>query len=179
MEKTNHLVSRLNISELSIVEMSKTDIIEYHFALRNIMFQELPGLQHCDMRADVVFGNFHSISSNQFRIGRARCISFIGGISILANPPYNICQRLISILGENLHSVRFKVPQLGHHTSCPSSNKAARIISASPEKRNLREIALRLGTFYTFTNLLGAMGTLLVGTRLKNILEVVYSEQKN
>ncbi|KAJ8043656.1 hypothetical protein HOLleu_10851 [Holothuria leucospilota] len=62
-KQTSYLVSRRNVSELSTAETSKVDIIEYRFAthaLRNIKFQKLPGLQHCDMRVDILWElSFH------------------------------------------------------------------------------------------------------------------------
>ncbi|KAJ8023973.1 hypothetical protein HOLleu_36565 [Holothuria leucospilota] len=67
-KQTSYIVSRRNVSELITAETSKVDIMEYRFdthVLRNIKFQKLLGLQHCDMGA--------VISSNPFQIGRARC----------------------------------------------------------------------------------------------------------
>ncbi|KAJ8023974.1 hypothetical protein HOLleu_36566 [Holothuria leucospilota] len=54
--------------------------------------------------------------------------------------------------------------------------KAAEIIRASPGNSRLKEIVFMLGTFHTLMKLLGAIGTLMDGTGLKNILEVVYGE---
>ena len=53
--------------------------------------------------------------------------------------------------------------------------KAAEIIIDAPQN-NLERIVLMLGSFHTFMNLLGAKGTLMMGTGLKNILEVVYGK---
>ena len=54
--------------------------------------------------------------------------------------------------------------------------KAASIILDSPDNYSLRGIVLMLGSFHTFMNLLGAIGKLMDGTGLKNILEVIYGE---
>ena len=54
--------------------------------------------------------------------------------------------------------------------------KAAEIISAAPENSHLKQIVLMLGSFHTFMNLLGAVGKLMEGTGLKDILEAVYGE---
>ena len=54
--------------------------------------------------------------------------------------------------------------------------KAAEIINDAPESSNLKGIVLLLGCFHTFMNLLGAIGTLMQGTGLKDILEAVYGE---
>ncbi len=53
--------------------------------------------------------------------------------------------------------------------------KAAELIINSPNN-NLKEIVLMLCCFHTFMNLLGAIGTLMKGTGLQRILEVVYGE---
>jgi hypothetical protein len=54
--------------------------------------------------------------------------------------------------------------------------KAAEIIRDAPKSSHLKAIVLMLGCFHTLMNLLGAIGTLMEGTRLKNILETVYGE---
>lgn len=52
--------------------------------------------------------------------------------------------------------------------------KAAEIIMDAPQSSPLKSIVLMLGGFHTFMNLLGAIGTLMKGTGLRNIMEVVY-----
>ena len=54
--------------------------------------------------------------------------------------------------------------------------KAAEVILDSPQSSHLKCIVLFLGGFHTFMNLLGAIGTLMDGTGLKDILGVVYGE---
>ncbi len=54
--------------------------------------------------------------------------------------------------------------------------KAAQIILDSPHGSPLKSIVLLLGCFHTFMNLLGAIGTLMDGTGLKDILVTVYGE---
>ena len=61
--KTSHLVSQQNISEQSIVE-----IIEYCFATH--VFETSHFKNFLDSIV-ISYGNFHSISINQLRIGRA------------------------------------------------------------------------------------------------------------
>ena len=52
--------------------------------------------------------------------------------------------------------------------------KAAEIIMDAPESSQLKSIVLMLGCFHTFMNLLGAIGTLMEGSGLRNIMEVAY-----
>ena len=54
--------------------------------------------------------------------------------------------------------------------------KAAEIIIDAPQSSHLKGIVLMLECFHTLMNLLGAIGTLMEGTGLKNILETVYGE---
>ena len=54
--------------------------------------------------------------------------------------------------------------------------KAAEIIHNAPDNSCLKDIVLLLGSFHTFMNFLGAIGKLMHGSGLKNILEVVYGE---
>ena len=56
--------------------------------------------------------------------------------------------------------------------------KAAEIIIDAPQRSHLKGIVLMLGCFHTLMNLLGAIGTLMEGTGLKNILETVYGMEK-
>jgi hypothetical protein len=51
---------------------------------------------------------------------------------------------------------------------------AAELITDAPQSSHLKGIVLILGCFHTLMNLLGAIGTLMEGTGLKNILETVY-----
>jgi hypothetical protein len=54
--------------------------------------------------------------------------------------------------------------------------KVAEIIIDAPQSSLLKGIVLILGCVHTRMNLLGAIGTLIEGTGLKNILEPVYRE---
>ena len=54
--------------------------------------------------------------------------------------------------------------------------KASEIIHNAPVDSHLKDIVLLLGSFHTFMNFLGAVGTLMKGTGLKEILEVLYGE---
>ena len=91
--------------------------------------------------------------------------------------------------GQDMHSIHLGVPlQSCNETPCytmlhhvtpiitvdqPLCWKAAEIIIDAPQN-NLERIVLMLGSFHTFMNLLGAKGTLMMGTGL--LLIVVYGE---
>ena len=54
--------------------------------------------------------------------------------------------------------------------------KASEIIANAPDNSHLKEIVLLLGCFHTLMNFLGAVGYLMNGTGLKDILQVIYGE---
>ena len=54
--------------------------------------------------------------------------------------------------------------------------KASEIVNAVTDDSQIRDVILLLGTFHTFMNVLGATGTLMDGTGLKEIMETVYGE---
>ena len=54
--------------------------------------------------------------------------------------------------------------------------KAHEVVNSVPDDSPIRNEVLLLGSFHTLMNLLGAIGTLMDGTGLKNILEIVCGE---
>lgn len=51
--------------------------------------------------------------------------------------------------------------------------KASEIINEVPEDSPVRDVVLLLGSFHTLMNLLGAIGTLMDGSGLRDILETI------
>ena len=54
--------------------------------------------------------------------------------------------------------------------------KASELILDSPKDSHIKDIVLMLGSFHLLMNLLGAIGYLMEGSGLKEILETVYGE---
>jgi len=54
--------------------------------------------------------------------------------------------------------------------------KASEITNAVPDDSPIRNVILLLGSFHTFMNVLGATGTLMEASGLKEIMETVYGE---
>jgi hypothetical protein len=54
--------------------------------------------------------------------------------------------------------------------------KASEIMQEVPDNSPIRDVVLLLGSFHTFMNLLGAIGTLMDGSGLIDILETIYGE---
>jgi 5'-3' exonuclease len=186
--KTMHHVSRRNIADLNIVEMSTVDIMEYRFAndaLRSIRFQELPDLENCDMRPDILWelslhfkqqtphwqGMMHVIHQGYAHPGQSS-ILYLPMIDMHPGDRNCILSTLEFI--SNLAS-RHHIPPILTFDQ-PLYWKAKEIISAAPRNSHLKEIVLLLGSFHTFMNLLGAIGTLMQGTGLTSVLGVAYGD---
>ena len=186
--KTMHLVKRQNITELNIVEMSKVDIIEYRFAthtLQNIKFQELSGIQNCDMRVDILWelslhfkqpapnwqGMMHIIHQGYTHPGQSS-IMYLPMIDMYSGDKSCILSTLEFL--SNLASKHHVPPVITFDQ--PLYWKATEIINSATQSSHLRGIVLMLGSFHTFMNLLGAIGTLMEGTGLKSVLEMAYGE---
>ena len=53
---------------------------------------------------------------------------------------------------------------------------ASEIVNADTDDSPIRDVILLLGTFHTFMNVLGAIGSLMDGIGLKEIMETVFGE---
>ena len=56
--KTTHHVKRKKVSEINVLEIANTDIIEYQFAthtLQNVRFEKHPSLGCCEKRVDILW----------------------------------------------------------------------------------------------------------------------------
>ena len=54
--------------------------------------------------------------------------------------------------------------------------KASEIVNEVPDNGPIRDVVLLLGSFHTFMNLLGAKGTLMDGSGLKQILDLFFGQ---
>ena len=54
--------------------------------------------------------------------------------------------------------------------------KASQIVNEVEDNDRIKDVVLLLGSFHTLMNLLGAIGTLMDGSGLKDILETIYGE---
>ena len=185
---TNCLISKRNISELDTENKSKIPILEYTFAnhaCREIVFQELPRFLNCDRRVDILWevslhfkqatpnwqGMMHILHQGTQHPGQSS-VTFLPMIDMYSGDKTCILSTLDFIC--NL-TMKHNLPTIVTFDQ-PLYWKAAEIIIDVPQNSHLKRIVLLLGCFHTLMNLLGAIGTLMDGTGLKNILETVYGE---
>ena len=57
-----------------------------------------------------------------------------------------------------------------------SRRRWCRIVNEAPDDSPIRDVVLLLGSFHTLMNLLGAIGTVMDGSGLTDILQTIYSE---
>ena len=187
-QRTDLCIPRHRTTELNIVEKSKVAIIDHRFARhvrREITFNELPDLTKCDTRVDVLWelsfnfkqatpgwqGMMHIIYQGNDHPGQSS-IRYLPMIDMYSGDKTCILSTL-----EFLCRLAYK-----HHLDPvvtfdqPLYWKAQEIVLDSPPGSHLKSIVLLLGGFHTFMNLLGAIGTLMEGTGLKEILRTVYGD---
>ena len=187
-QETDLSIPRHKTTKLNIVEKSKVVIIDHRFAKhvrRDITFRELPSLTECDMRVDLLWelsfnfkqttpgwqGMMHIIYQGNEHPGQSS-IRYLPMIDMYSGDKTCILSTLEFLCG--LASKHHLVPVVTFDQ--PLYWKATEIILDSPPDNHLKSIVLLLGGFHTFMNLLGAIGTLMDGTGLKDILGVVYGE---
>jgi 5'-3' exonuclease len=186
--KTNQIISRQHSSQVKITDKTKIDIIEYRFATharRTMKFEKLAPLLDCDRRVDVLWelsfnfkqdvpswqGMMHIVHQGNEHPGQSSIV-YLPMIDMYPGDKSCIVSTLEFLC--NL-AVKHHVPPIITFDQ-PLYWKAAEIIIDAPKTSDLKQIVLRLGCFHTFMNLLGAIGTLMAGTGLTKILEVIYGE---
>jgi len=186
--KTKRIIPRRNVSELKYVEKTKIDIVDYRFAnhaSRKIVFKELIKSCKCDRTVDVLWelsfsfkqstpnwqGMMHLIHQGYEHPGQSSVV-FLPMIDMYSGDKTCI-----------LSTLEFLCKQATSQNITPIITfdqpfywKANKIILDAPKNSHLKDIVLLLGCFHTLMNLLGAIGSLMNGTGLKDILEVIYGE---
>ena len=187
-KKTRKIISRLKTTDLNIVQGTKIDIKELRFTnhvCQNITFQGLPASVSFVMDIDILWelsaiykkaipswqGLMYTIHQANEHPGKSTVI-YLPMIDMYPGDKTCILSTLEFL--SNLAKKENKTPIVTFDQ--PLYWKAASIILDSPDNYSLRGIVLMLGSFHTFMNLLGAIGKLMEGTGLKNILEVIYGE---
>lgn len=186
--KKDRAVPRRNISNLEFAVQSKIPITEHRFAKhvrQTIVFEQTPALVNCDMTIDVLWelslnfkeetpgwqGMMHIIHQGLDHPGQSSVV-FLPMIDLYSGDKTCILSTLDFVC--NLAAKHHAPPIITFDQ--PLYWKAAEIITDAPKGSHLKNTVLMLGTFHTFMNLLGAIGTLMEGTGLTDIMEVVYGE---
>ena len=185
---TNLIIPRRDGAELNIVDTTKIEIMQLRFAKharRSMKFQALPNGLDYDKRVDILWelsfnfkqatpnwpGMMHTIHRGNEHPGQSSVV-YLPMIDMYSGDKTCILSTL-----EYLCKLALKYNLSPIITfDQPLYWKAAEIINDAPENSILKRIVLLLGCFHTFMNLLGAIGTLMQGTGLKDILETVYGE---
>ncbi|CAJ1064633.1 hypothetical protein SNEBB_002215, partial [Xyrichtys novacula] len=188
-KQVSYGIPRQKMAELKVVERTKIDIIEYRYTLhvnRNIEFQALSYTSDvCDRKVDICWemsfqfrqstpswnGMMHLLHKECEYPGKSS-VQFLPMIDM--NPGDKTC--ILSTL-DYLCSLSSKhnMPTI-ISLDQPLFWKASEIVNAVPDDSPIRNVILLLGRFHTFMNLLGAIGSLMDGSGLKEIMETVYGE---
>ncbi|KAI3379074.1 hypothetical protein SNEBB_002215 [Seison nebaliae] len=186
--QVSRIISRQKMADLKLVELTKIDIIDYRYAKhisRNIDFQPLTLSSACDRTVDILWEmsfRFHKSTPSwpgMMRLFYNKC-EHPGKSSVLflpmidMNPGDKTC--ILSTL-EYLCKLASKhnMPAVVTFDQ-PLYWKASEIVNAAPDDSLIRNVVLMLGSFHTFMNVLGAIGTLMDGSGLKDIMDTVYGE---
>ena len=159
--------------------------MKVHSKCQDTRFEELPRLAECNKMLDLLWelsfnfkqttpswqGMMHMMHKGNEHPGQSS-VRFLPMIDMYSGDKTCILSTLEFICG--LASKHQFAPVVTFDQ--PLYWKAAEIIKDSPQCSHLKSIVLLLGGFHTFMNLLGAIGTLMEGTGLKDILGVVYGE---
>ena len=184
--KKDRVIPRRDVANLDFLMQSKIPITEHRFAKhlrQTIVFKQLPALINCDSTVDVLWelslnfkqkkpgwqGMMHIIHQGLEHPGQSSVV-FLPMIDLYSGDKTCILSTLnfISDL-----AIKHHVPPIITFDQSLFW-KAAEIIRDAPQSCQLKSIVLMLGCFHTFMNLLGAIGTLMEGSGLRNIMEVVY-----
>ena len=187
-KQMNYLIPRRQISELKTENKTKIPILEYRFArhaCHEVVFKDLSRFLDCDKRIDIMRevslgfkeatpnwqGLMHILHQGSQHPGKSS-VKFLPMISMYSGDKPCIVSTLDFVC--NL-AMKHNLPTIVTFNQ-PLYWKAAEIMIDAPQSSYLKDIVLMLGCFHTLMNLLGAIGTLMEGTGLKNILETVYGE---
>lgn len=187
-KQVSRSISRQKMADLKLVELTKIDIIDYRYAKlvnRKIEFQPLPFSSARDRKVDI----FWEMS---FRFQQSTP-SWQGMMSLLhreCDYPGKSSVQFLPMIDMNpgdktciLSTLEYLCKLSSKHNmpaiitfDQPLFWKASEIANAVPDDSPIRNVVLMLGSFHTFMNLLGAIGTLMDGSGIKEIMETVYGE---
>lgn len=187
-KQVSYTVPRKKISELNITSEAKVPIKEYRFtkyACRNIKFLPLPWQENEYRRIDLLWelsmrfevqvpnwqGMMHTLNIERSHPGQSS-VQFLPMIDMYPGDKTCILSTLEFIC--NLAAQQNVSPVVTFDQ--PLFWKASEIVNQAEENSPVKDVILLLGSFHTLMNLLGAIGTLMEGSGLKEILETFYGE---
>lgn len=179
---------RKNTSSLDLVDKCKINIIDYRFSqssLKEVKFQPLIQTltfnNNIDLLWEVSFNFKNQAPCWQGMMhGIHKEVTHQGPFSILFLPMIDMqptdktCILSTLLFLNDLAKGQRVSPVITFDQ--PLFWKASEIISSAPGSSDLKNIVLRLGSFHTLMNVLGAIGTLMEGSGLSEILGTIYGE---
>ena len=186
--QVSYHVQRKKICELNITSETRIPIKEYRFsqyACRKIKFLPLPLVHDGDRRVDLLWevslrfkvkvpnwqGMMHTLYNE---------CSHPGQSSVLFLPMIDMYPGDKTCI---LSTLEFICKLAAKHNISPIVTfdqplfwKASEIVIEVEDSSPVKDVILLLGSFHTLMNLLGAIGTLMEGSGLKEILETIYGE---
>lgn len=187
-KQVSHTIPRRKRVDLNILNEAKVDIKDYRFAKhvrRNVKFMPLPLLCDIDHKIDILWeislrfrpcapnwqGMMHTLFKGCDHPGQSSIV-FLPMIDMSSSDKTCIFSTLEYVC--NL-AAKQNVPPIITFDQ-PLFWKASEIVNEAPDNSPIRDVVLLLGSFHTFMNLLGAIGTLMDGSGLREILETIYGE---
>ena len=182
-----HKILRRKLSELNITKQTAVEIIEYRFAnhARSISFKKLPQFSKSCHKVDILWeislrfkqpapgwqGMMHVLNKQCEHLGKSSVV-FLPMIDLYPGDKTCIVSTLEYICKlayeQNITPVvTFDQPLFW---------KASDVQQEVSDENPIQDVVLFLGGFHPFMNLLGAIGTLMDGSGLKDILETIYGE---
>ena len=182
-------IPRKRIVELAITEHGGIDIHAYRVANRlrrcSVKYEALPEMAPVDAHIDLLWemsfkyksttpnwsGMMHIIYENSEHPGKSS-VYFLPMIDMNSSDMTCIYStlRYVATLART-HKV---APIITFDQ--PLFWKASEITEEVTDDDQVKEVTVMLGTFHMFMNLLGAIGTLMEGTGIRKLLEVIYGE---
>ena len=184
--KVAHPILRRKLSDLNTIDQTKVDIVEHRFArqaLSSVKFQPLPILDDIAHNIDILWemsfrcaqpvpnwqGMMHVLHTDCEYPGQCT-IAFIPMVDMYPGDKTCILSTLQYIC--NLASKHNAPPVVTFDQ--PLFWKTSQIKDEVPDTSPVRDVVLLVGSFHTFMNLLGAIGTLMNGSGLKDIFETIW-----
>ena len=186
--QTSHTVLRQKIAQLKIVDLAQVDIKEYRFAKytrNNIKFDPMPYFDGDAHKIDILRAmTFRFKKSAPGWQGMMHLLhkdcDHPEQFSVVFLPIIDMYPGDKSCIFSTLEYLCFLAN--GHKTTAvvtfdqPLYWKASEIKHEVPGDSQIRSVVFLLGSFYTLMNLLGAIGTLMDGSGIKEILGTIYGE---
>jgi len=183
-----YTVLRRKVCELNLTNETQIPIKEYRYSKNirsSIRFQPLPFVSNLEHRVDLLWevsfrfhartpnwqGMMHTLNRNRGHPGKSSVL-FLPMIDMYPGDRTCILSTLEYICKlASQHSVS---PIITFDQ--PLFWKASEIVTEVDDSSPVKEVVLLLGSFHTLMNLFGAIGTLMEGSGLKEILQTIYGD---